>query len=99
VTIAIVFKDSILTLSQFVKRRNSMLLIGGKEEDCAKTDRREIVGFPRKKCLQLASPISTPYTEFAAILSAGQRKKAAERACPLRQPGLTRVISFASFIH
>jgi hypothetical protein len=50
------------------------------------------------KCVQLASQNSTAYTEFAAILSAEQDKDAAERACPLRKPGLIKVISSANFI-
>ena len=52
----------------------------------------------RKELRQLASLLPTAYTEFAAIHAFGGENDAAERACPLRQPGLKPVISFANYI-
>jgi hypothetical protein len=47
---------------------------------------------------QLASPLATPYTEFAAIHELDAGNDAAERACLPRQPGLKPVTSFANSI-
>src|SRR5437899_41930 len=59
-----------------------------------------------EKTVQLASPESCAYTDFAAAshrsYGVNQRDPAgtyaAERACLRRKPGLTRVISSESFI-
>src|SRR5258708_22119243 len=52
----------------------------------------------RRSAALLAGTISTPYTECAAISQPLSAPGAAERACPLRQPRLTRVIYSESFI-
>jgi hypothetical protein len=61
---------------------------------------------PAEKTGQLASPRASAYTDFAAIahrffgFAVGKpgRTSAAERACPLRKPSLTQVISSENFI-
>jgi hypothetical protein len=91
-----VSKNSIFTLSEFVKTESPDATSHEARNNSAKAIASK--GWFLQKCVQLASQNSTPYTEFAAILNAEQGKAAAERACPLRKPGLTRVISSANFI-